>query len=89
MIPLSNSPLKARAFHQLTPDLMSTCLHTEEKDHPASLEKYVVSISSSPTAAGFLDQDYWKKSVATQISHDARLAPKLPPLQGIEPCCIL
>ena len=35
----------------------------------------VVSTSSSSVFVGFLDQDKRYKSVATQISHDARLTP--------------
>ena len=59
---------------------MSTCLQTEL---PVSL--------GMTRRVGFLDQYHCYKSVATQIPHDAGLAPipdtgqKNPPLPGIKP----
>ena len=49
----------------------------EMKD-PASLGVIYWETSSSPAVVGFLEQDYSYKSIATQIPHNARLAPFRP-----------
>jgi hypothetical protein len=46
------------------------------KDYPARFRGDMWSnMSSFPAISGFLDQDYYYKSVATHTPHDAELAP--------------
>ena len=52
------------------------------KEHPVSLEVICGQLVESLAVVGFLDENYHYQSVATQIPHDARLAPVRP---GIEP----
>ena len=66
-----NSPLRVRAC-QPTAGLTSTCPQTEDY-YPTSLAWRVVSMSLHSTVVRFLDRNNCHKSVATQITHDARV----------------
>ena len=67
------SPLRVR-INRPTAGLTSTCLHTEVKGHPASLEVMYGQYVEFPDVVGFLNQDYSFKSVVTQITHDYEFA---------------
>ena len=60
---------------QLTAGLALTCPQTEVNNHPVSLGLTYGQYTEFASFVGFLKMNYNYKSVATEVSHDAELAP--------------